>query len=107
MSLFKKLFGTTSEKEIKKIQPIVDKVLSYEDEYSKLSDAELQHKTVEFKDRINKGESLDSILPEAFATVREASWRVLGMKHYPVQIMGGIILHQGRIAQLATGEGKT
>ena len=107
MGLFKKLFGTTSEKEIKKIQPIVDKVLSYEDEYSKLSDEELKHKTVEFKDRLNKGESLDSILPEAFATVREASWRVLGMKHYPVQIMGGIILHQGRIAQLATGEGKT
>ena len=107
MSLFKKLFGTTSAKEIKKIQPIVDKVLAYEEEYSKLSDAELQHKTVEFKSRVDKGESLDSILPEAFATVREASWRVLGMKHYPVQIMGGIILHQGRIAQLATGEGKT
>ena len=107
MSLFSKLFGTTSEREIKKIKPIVDKILSYDDEYSKLSDAELQHKTVEFKERLSNGESLDSILPEAFATVREASWRVLEMKHYPVQIEGGIVLHQGRIAQLATGEGKT
>ena len=107
MSIFEKVFGTRSEREIKKIQPIVNKVLSYEDEYSKLSDADLQHKTVEFKERLNKGETLDDILPEAFATVREASWRVLKMKHYPVQIQGGIILHQGRIAELKTGEGKT
>ena len=107
MSLFKKLFGTTSAKEIKKIQPIVDKVLSYEEAYSKLTDDELKHKTVEFKERFNNGATLDELLPEAYATVREASWRVLGMKHYPVQIMGGIILHQGRISQLATGEGKT
>lgn len=107
MSLFKKLFGTTSEKEIKKMQPTVDKILAYETEYAKLSDAELKHKTVEFKERLNKGETLDDILPEAFATVREASWRVLEMKHYPVQIMGGIVLHQGRIAELRTGEGKT
>lgn len=107
MGLFKKLFGSTSEKELKKIQPIVDKVLNYEEEYSKLTDTELKNKTNEFKARLANGETLDDILPEAFATVREASYRVLGMKHYPVQIKGGIILHQGRIAQLATGEGKT
>jgi len=107
MSLFSKLFGTTSEREIKKIKPIVDKVLSYEDEYSQLSDIDLKEKTNVFKSRLANGETLDDILPEAFATVREASWRVLEMKHYPVQIEGGIVLHQGRIAQLATGEGKT
>ena len=107
MNLIKKLFGTTSEKEIKKIMPIVNKILAYDDEYSKLSDEELQHKTIEFKERLSNGETLDDILPEAYATVREASWRVLGMKHFPVQIEGGIILHQGRIAELKTGEGKT
>ena len=107
MSLFSKLFGTTSEREIKKIKPIVDKVLSYDEEYSRLSDEELKEKTNTFKARLANGETLDDILPEAFATVREASWRVLEMKHYPVQIEGGIVLHQGRIAQLATGEGKT
>ncbi len=106
MGLLNKLFGTSSAREIKKMQPIVDEILSYEDAYSKLSDSELQHKTVEFKERLGKGETLEDILPEAFATVREASNRVLGMKHYPVQIQGGIALHQGKIAQLATGEGK-
>ena len=107
MGFLKKLFGDYSTKEIKRIRPKVDKVLSYEEEYSKLSDSELKAKTNEFKERLNKGETLDDILPEAFAVCREASWRVLGMKHFPVQIMGGIVLHQGRIAEMKTGEGKT
>ncbi|WP_034442117.1 preprotein translocase subunit SecA [Butyrivibrio sp. AE2032] len=107
MGLFENLFGTHSDHELKRIKPLVDKVLSYEEEYSKLKDEELQAKTEEFKKRYADGESLDSLLPEAFATVREASTRVLGMKHYKVQIIGGIILHQGRIAEMKTGEGKT
>ena len=107
MGFLKKLFGDYSTKEIKRIRPKVDKVLSYEEEYAKLSDSQLKAKTNEFKDRLNKGETLDDILPEAFAVCREASWRVLGMKHFPVQIMGGIVLHQGRIAEMKTGEGKT
>ena len=107
MGLLKKLFGDYSTKEIKRIKPTVDKVLSLEEEYSKLTDAELKAKTPEFKERLAGGESLDSILPEAFAVCREASWRVLGMKHFPVQIMGGMVLHQGRIAEMKTGEGKT
>ena len=107
MSLKTKLFGSYSEKEIKRIKPIQEKVLSYEDEYSKLTDKELQAKTPEFKKRLADGETLDDILPEAFAVCREASWRVLNMKHFPVQILGGIILHQGRIAEMKTGEGKT
>ncbi len=107
MGLLKKLFGDYSTKEIKRIRPTVDKVLALEEQFSKLSDAELKAKTPEFKERLANGESLDSILPEAFATCREASWRVLGMKHFPVQIMGGIVLHQGRIAEMKTGEGKT
>lgn len=107
MGILKKLFGDYSSKEIKRIKPIVNSVLALEDEYTKLSDSELKAKTNEFKQRIADGESLDAILPEAFATCREASWRVLGMKHFPVQIMGGIILHQGRIAEMKTGEGKT
>ena len=107
MSLFKKLFGDYSTKEIKRITGIKDKVLSYDEEYSRLTDEQLQAKTPEFKERLEKGETLDDILPEAFAACREAAWRVLGMKHYPVQILGGIILHQGRIAEMKTGEGKT
>ena len=107
MGLLKKLFGDYSTKEIKRIRPTVDKVLSFDEEYSKLTDSELKAKTDEFKKRIEEGESLDSILPEAFAVCREASWRVLGMKHFPVQIMGGMVLHQGRIAEMKTGEGKT
>ncbi len=107
MSLFKKLFGDYSTKEIKRITGIKDKVLSYDEEYSSLTDEQLQAKTPEFKERLEKGETLDDILPEAFAACREAAWRVLGMKHYPVQILGGIILHQGRIAEMKTGEGKT
>jgi preprotein translocase subunit SecA len=107
LSLKTKLFGSYSEKELKRIKPIQEKVLSYEDEYSKLTDKELQAKTPEFKKRLADGETLDDILPEAFAVCREASWRVLNMKHFPVQILGGIILHQGRIAEMKTGEGKT
>ena len=105
--IIKKLFGTYSQRELKKIQPLVDKVLSYEEEYKALSDSELSAKTVEFKERLKNGETLDDLLPEAFATVREAAWRVLEMRHFPVQIIGGIVLHQGRIAEMKTGEGKT
>ena len=107
MGLFKKLFGDYSSKEIKRIGGLKDKVLALEAEYGALSDEQLQGKTPEFKERLAKGETLDDILPEAFAACREAAWRVLGMKHYPVQILGGIILHQGRIAEMKTGEGKT
>lgn len=107
MGLFGKLFKSFSEKEIDKIMPQVEKVLSLESEFEKLTDEQLKNKTIEFKDRLNKGETLDDILPEAFATVREASYRVLGMKHYKVQIIGGIILHQGSISEMKTGEGKT
>ena len=105
--LIEKLFGSYSQRELKKIQPIVDRVLSYEEEFKALSDNELKMKTDEFKTRLKNGETLDDILPEAFATVREASWRVLEMRHFPVQIIGGIVLHQGRIAEMKTGEGKT
>lgn len=101
------LFKTYSEKEVKRVKPIVEKINSLEPEVQKLSDDELRDKTVEFKDRLAKGETLDSILPEAFAVVREASKRVLGMRHFDVQLIGGIILHQGRIAEMKTGEGKT
>ncbi len=107
MSIFTKIFGDYSSREVKRVKPIQEKVLSYEEEYSKLTDEQLKAKTPEFKERLAKGETLDDILPEAFATCREASWRVLGMKHFPVQIIGGIILHQGRIAEMKTGEGKT
>lgn len=107
MSLFDKIFGTYSERELKKIYPIADKVMALEDEYSALTEEQLKGKTAEFRDRLAKGETLDDLLPEAFATVREASWRVLGMKHFRVQVIGGIILHQGRIAEMKTGEGKT
>ena len=105
--IIEKLFGTYSQRELKKIQPLVDKVLSYEEEYKALSDSELSAKTGEFKERLKNGETLDDLLPEAFATVREAAWRVLEMRHFPVQIIGGIVLHQGRIAEMKTGEGKT
>ena len=107
MSLLTKIFGDYSQKELKRIVPIQKKVLALEEEYSALTDAELQAKTPEFKERLANGESLDDILPEAFAACREASWRVLNMKHFPVQILGGIVLHQGRIAEMKTGEGKT
>ena len=107
MSTFTKLFGTHSERELKRIYPIVDKVESYRDQMAALSDDELKAKTKEYKERLEKGETLDDLLPEAYATVREAARRVLGMEHYRVQIIGGIILHQGRIAEMKTGEGKT
>ena len=107
MGLFSKIFGTYSEKEVKRVMPIVDKINGLEPEISKLSDEELTGKTQEFKKRLNEGETLDDILPEAFAVVREASKRVLGMRHFDVQLIGGIILHQGRIAEMKTGEGKT
>ena len=107
MGLFTKVFGTYSQRELKSIYPIVDKITALEEDYKKLTDAELQAKTPEFKARLTRGETLDDILPEAFATVREAADRVLGMRPYPVQLVGGIVLHQGRIAEMKTGEGKT
>ena len=107
MGLVHKIFGTHSQHELKRIAPIADKVESYREEYGKLTDEQLKAKTKEFKERLAKGETLDDILPEAYATVREAGKRVLGMEHYRVQIIGGIILHQGRIAEMRTGEGKT
>lgn len=107
MSLFEKIFGTYSERELKKNRSLVEQVLKLDQEYQGLSEAALKAKTDLFKSRLSDGESLEDILPEAFATVREAAWRVLGMKHFPVQVEGGIILHQGRIAEMKTGEGKT
>ena len=107
MGLFNKLFGSYTDKELKKLYPIADQVEALNDEYSKLTDDELKAKTPEFKERLAQGETLDDILPEAFAAAREACWRVLGMKPFRVQIIGGIVLHQGRIAEMKTGEGKT
>ena len=107
MGLFDKIFGTYSDRELKDIKPIVNKILELEAPYKALSDEELKGKTAQFKERYKGGESLDALLPEAFATVREASDRVLGMRPYPVQLIGGIVLHQGRIAEMKTGEGKT
>ncbi|MBQ7725633.1 MAG: DEAD/DEAH box helicase, partial [Clostridia bacterium] len=107
MNLLKALFGNYSEKEIKRILPLQKKVLDLEEEYRGLRDDELRQKTDEFKERLAGGETLDDLLPEAFAVCREASDRVLGMRHFPVQIIGGIVLHQGRIAEMKTGEGKT
>ena len=107
MSLFTKIFGTSSQREVKAITPLVDKIESLEEKYKALTDQQLQAKTPEFKERLQNGETLDDILPEAFAACREAAWRVLGMRPYRVQLIGGIILHQGRIAEMKTGEGKT
>ena len=107
MGLFEKLFGTRSQRELKKIQPTVDKILALENEYKNLSEEALKGKTAEFKNRLAQGETLDDILPEAFAAIREAADRVLGLRPYPVQLIGGIVLHQGRIAEMKTGEGKT
>ena len=107
MGLMKKLFGTRSQREVKKLQPTLDKILAMEAEYAALSEEQLKGKTAEFKERLAAGESLDDLLPEAFAAIREAAWRVLGMKPYPVQLIGGMVLHQGRIAEMKTGEGKT
>ena len=107
MNLIEKMFGTHSERELKMIYPIVDKIVALKPEMEKLTDEELKDNTRKFKERLEKGETLDDILPEAFATIREASRRVLNMEHYPVQLIGGIVLHQGRIAEMKTGEGKT
>ena len=107
MGLITKIFGTYSERELKSIWPIVHKIEGMEAEYKAMTDAQLQAKTPEFKERLANGETLDDILPEAFATVREAADRVLGLRPYPVQLVGGIVLHQGRIAEMKTGEGKT
>ena len=107
MNVFKKIFGTSSQREVKAILPLVNKIEGLEEEYKALTDAQLQATTPEFKQRLADGETLDDILPEAFAACREAAWRVLGMRPYRVQLIGGIILHQGRIAEMRTGEGKT
>ena len=107
MGLFDKLFGTRSQREIKKIQPLVDRILAMEEEYKAMPEDVLKGKTAIFKERLAAGETLEDILPEAFAAVREAADRVLGMRPYPVQLLGGIVLHQGRIAEMRTGEGKT
>ena len=107
MSIITKLFGTRSDREVKRIMPLVQKIEALEPAYKMLTDAQLKEKTQEFKQRLAAGETLDDILPEAFATVREAGDRVLGMRHFPVQLIGGIVLHQGRIAEMKTGEGKT
>ena len=107
MGLLEKIFGTHSENELKRIYPIVDHIESLEPEMQKLSDEQLRNKTKEFKERLSKGETLDDLLPEAYATVREAAVRTLHMRHYRVQLIGGIILHQGRISEMKTGEGKT
>ena len=107
MGIFRKIFKSYSEKEVKRVMPIVDKINGLEEEISKLTDEQLKNKTNEFKEQLEEGKTLDDILPEAFAVVREASKRVLGMRHFDVQLIGGIILHQGRIAEMKTGEGKT
>ena len=107
MGLLESIFGTYSSRELKRINPIAQKVCDLEEKYAALSDSQLSGMTQKFKDRLQNGETLDDILPDAFAACREAAWRVLGMKHYPVQIIGGIVLHQGRIAEMRTGEGKT
>ena len=107
MNFLKAMFGNYSKREVKRVQPICDKVLALEDKYAQMSESELKNQTTILKERLANGETTDDILPEAFATCREASWRVLGMKHFPVQVIGGIVLHQGRIAEMRTGEGKT
>ena len=107
MGLIQKVFGTHSQHELKRIYPIVDHIEALEPEMQKLSDEELRDKTREYKERYAKGETLDDLLPEAFATVREAAVRSIGMKHYRVQLIGGIVLHQGRISEMKTGEGQT
>ena len=107
MNFLKAMFGNYSKREVKRVQPIADKVLALEEKYEKMSESELKNQTALLKERLAAGETLDDILPDAFAACREASWRVLGMKHFPVQVIGGIVLHQGRIAEMKTGEGKT
>jgi len=105
--VLKKIFGSKNERELKRLSPLVDAITALESEYRSLSDADLQAKTAEFKERLDRGEPLDDLLPEAFAAVREASIRVLGQRPFDVQLIGGIVLHQGKIAEMKTGEGKT
>ena len=107
MSFLDKILGNTSDAQIKKLKPILQRINALEDETRALSDAQLRAKTDEFKQRLEKGETLDDILPEAFAVVREAAQRTIGQRHYDVQLLGGVVLHQGRIAEMKTGEGKT
>ena len=107
MNIFEKIFGTHSDRELKRVEPIVKKIESYRPQMLELSDEELAAKTPEFKARLKNGETLDDLLPEAYAVCREAARRVLGMEHFHVQLVGGVILHQGRIAEMKTGEGKT
>ncbi|MEE0857472.1 MAG: preprotein translocase subunit SecA [Ruminococcus sp.] len=107
MNFLKSMFGNYSKREVKRVQPICDKVLALEDKYAQMSESELKNQTAILKERLANGETTDDILPDAFAACREAGWRVLGMKHFPVQVIGGIVLHQGRIAEMKTGEGKT
>ena len=107
MGLMEKIFGDLNEKEVKKIGKIVDQVEALDEQMQALSDEELQAKTPEFRERLQNGETLDDILPEAFAVCREGAWRSLGMKHFRVQLIGGVVLHQGRISEMKTGEGKT
>ncbi|MCL2589231.1 MAG: preprotein translocase subunit SecA, partial [Oscillospiraceae bacterium] len=107
MGVFNKVFGSRSDRELKRVMPAIAQVEALEEQYKSLTDAELKAKTPWLKERLAAGETLDDILPDAFATVREAAWRVLGMRHYNVQLIGGLILHQGRIAEMKTGEGKT
>ena len=102
-----KIFGDLNTKEVKKVEKIADQVMALEDQMAALTDEELKAKTPEFKERLASGETLDDLLPEAFAVCREAAWRSVGMKHFKVQVIGGIVLHQGRIAEMKTGEGKT
>ena len=106
-ALIKKIVGSKNERELKRIQPLVDRINQLEDKISPLADDRLLAKTAEFKERIGRGEPIDEILPEAFAVVREAAKRTLGERHYDVQLIGGIVLHEGKIAEMATGEGKT
>jgi Preprotein translocase subunit SecA (ATPase, RNA helicase) len=107
MKIFQKIFGSYSDRELKRINPIVNKIEALDSQIQSLNDEELRAKTDEFKERLSKGETLNDILPEAFAVVREAAWRTIGLKHYRVQLIGGIVLHQGRISEMRTGEGKT
>ncbi len=107
MGLMEKIFGDLNTKEVKKIEKIADKVMELDGAMAALTDEELRGKTAEFRERLTKGETIDDLLPEAFAVCREAAWRSVGMKHFKVQIIGGIALHQGRIAEMKTGEGKT
>jgi protein translocase subunit secA len=106
-SILKALFGSKNERTIKELSLIVDKVNSFSDTFKNLSDSDLKYKTLEFKQRLKNKETLDDLLPEAFAVVRETAWRVLGERPFDVQVMGGIVLHQGKIAEMKTGEGKT